>query len=224
MVRTLPFRSTSRPDPARVLAIVMAIALHLLALLLLLIPVATYRPDTAPATPRTEPWVQKVQIVPPPRPPETVPVTQPRTPLLLPQTLPRTVPRTPAPVIDAIVTEHALPASDTGATDDTTTAIDTGPAIAAPLAVASLAYVRAPAPPYPRDALRAGAQGTVLLKVLVGTDGSPLEVAVERSSGNRSLDREAVRQVRQHWRFQPAMHDGRVVRAYGMVPIVFSLQ
>lgn len=225
MVRTLPFRSTPRPDPARVLAIVTAIALHLLALLLLLIPMASYRPDAAPVPTRTEPWVQRVEILPPPEPPEIVPLVQPRT---LPATQPRhspVIPQTPAPsVIETTIGEYLLPATETGidAGIPAGNGMDTGTAV--PMTVSSLSYVHAPAPLYPRDALRTGAQGTVLLKVLVDTDGLPLEVTLEKSSGHRSLDREAISQVRQHWRFQPALHEGSRVRAYGMVPIVFSLQ
>ena len=86
-----------------------------------------------------------------------------------------------------------------------------------------LEYAQAPAPAYPRDALRDGVEGTVLLKVLVDVDGRPLDVQVERSSGNRSLDRAARDQVLQRWRFRPAMQDGRAVQAIGLVPVDFRL-
>jgi protein TonB len=86
-----------------------------------------------------------------------------------------------------------------------------------------LEYAQAPAPTYPRDALRDGVEGTVLLKVLVDTDGRPLDVQIERSSGNRSLDRAAREQVLQRWRFRPAMEDGRAVQAIGLVPVDFRL-
>src|SRR5690606_12794133 len=89
---------------------------------------------------------------------------------------------------------------------------------------AALRYAAAPPPPYPTRALRAGAEGTVLLEVLVDTDGQPLEVTVARSSGHRELDRAALRHVLEHWRFQPALRDGSPVRAIGRVPIVFSLR
>ena len=62
------------------------------------------------------------------------------------------------------------------------------------------------------------------LRILVDVDGRPLQVQVERSSGHRSLDREAVRHVQQRWRFEPATRDGRPVQAWGLVPIDFSLQ
>ena len=222
MVRALSFRTSDRPDSARVMAMATAILLHVLALLLLLIPMTQYRQDGPVTEPRTVPWVQKVVMLPPPAPPQVVPVVQPMTTPAPQRTLPSKVPQITAPVIDSVPADHALPATDTTATAED--GGDVKPGIGTPLSVSSLAYVRAPAPLYPRDALRTGAQGTVLLKVLVDTDGSPLEVTLEKSSGNRSLDREAIKHVRQHWRFQPAMQDGQRVRAYGLVPIVFSLQ
>ena len=69
-----------------------------------------------------------------------------------------------------------------------------------------------------------GAEGTVLLKILVGTDGTPLEVVVQKGSGNRSLDRAAREHVLAKWRFKPAMSNGQAVQAYGLVPVVFSMQ
>ncbi len=93
----------------------------------------------------------------------------------------------------------------------------------APLQGVQLRYLSAPAPSYPREALLAGAQGTVTLRVLVDVDGSPLEVSVEHSSGNRSLDTAARNQVLRRWKFQPATDGGRPVQAYGLIPVDFKL-
>ena len=70
----------------------------------------------------------------------------------------------------------------------------------------------APAPEYPRSALRAGASGNVVLRIEVRADGRVGEVEVVESSRHRQLDRAAVRAVRR-WRFQPAQQDGRPVAA-----------
>lgn len=86
-----------------------------------------------------------------------------------------------------------------------------------------LSYALAPAPTYPRSELRAGVEGTVLLKILVDTDGTPLAVDIHQSSGNRRLDATARRHVFEHWRFHPAMRDGQAVQAIGIVPIEFRL-
>ena len=87
-----------------------------------------------------------------------------------------------------------------------------------------LAYLSAPAPAYPRMAKQRGITGTVLLQVLVGIDGRPLEVTVAQSSGNRELDEAARAQVLRRWSFQPASKNGQAVQAIGMVPIEFALR
>jgi protein TonB len=86
-----------------------------------------------------------------------------------------------------------------------------------------LEYAKAPPPPYPRADLRAGNEGTVVLEVVVGVDGRPLQVAVAESSGHRGLDAAARRHVLAQWLFRPAMRDGRAVEAIGLVPVAFSL-
>ena len=87
-----------------------------------------------------------------------------------------------------------------------------------------LEYRLAPAPTYPKRALQQRLTGTVLLQVLVGVDGRPLEVIVAQSSGHRDLDEAARAQVLKRWSFQPATRDGQAVQAIGMVPIEFALQ
>src|SRR3546814_5817962 len=86
-----------------------------------------------------------------------------------------------------------------------------------------LQYADAPSPPYPRAALRAGLQGTVMLQVLVDVDGRPLQVDDEHSSGHRVLDNAARRYVLQNWTFPPAMRAGRPAPAVGPVPTAYSL-
>lgn len=72
--------------------------------------------------------------------------------------------------------------------------------------------VSAPAPDYPRAALRAGRAGKVVLRIEVGADGRPRDVSVVESSRHRDLDRAAVRAV-ERWRFEPALRDGVAVPA-----------
>ena len=105
--------------------------------------------------------------------------------------------------------------------EETTVAppIETGP-----IAAAKLDYAFAPPPPYPNDARRRRIEGTVYLQVLVDVDGRPLDVLVQRSSGNRSLDDAARKQVLNRWRFRPATRDGVPVQAVGIVPVKFSMQ
>jgi TonB family protein len=53
---------------------------------------------------------------------------------------------------------------------------------------------------YPRDALAAGQQGTVVVRVTLGRDGSVISTATQRSSGFALLDEEASNMV---WRSHP---------------------
>lgn len=96
---------------------------------------------------------------------------------------------------------------------------------AAPVASADTAPVPIdrPAPAYPRDALRRGESGEVLLRVEVDAAGLPTSVAIVRGSGSRSLDRAAQAVVRT-WRFQPAQRDGLPVTGEFQVPIAFDLR
>ena len=104
----------------------------------------------------------------------------------------------------------AAPTPDTGLPDMGTAAVDSQPV-----------PVHTPAPSYPDRALRRGASGEVLVRVLVGTDGQPQRVEIARSSSHRALDRAALDAVRS-WRFQPAMRNGQPVAQTVQVPFDFS--
>ena len=84
-------------------------------------------------------------------------------------------------------------------------------------------YLRNPAPRYPVAARRAGEQGTVTLKVLVGMDGMPQRVEVEKTSGSPRLDSAALDAVRR-WRFVPARRGSTPIESWVLVPVVFRLE
>ena len=215
-------RAVSGPglDPGRIIASAGALAIHVVVLLLLLVPAklpplaldVVRLPDV-----RWIPRDQQTPVIPVPvevEPPRAVPD-------------PRPIAATPTPPIEAsqpvvapqpmdIPVAPALPLATTPAA---------GPASPPDtMTGATLRYAAASPPPYPVRALRAGAEGTVLLEVLVDTDGRPLEVTIARSSSHRELDRAALRHVLAHWRFQPALRDGHPVQAVGLVPIGFALR
>nr|KAJ9619443.1 Periplasmic protein TonB [Knufia peltigerae] len=204
-------------DPARVAAWSAAIALHLLAFLMLLIP-ATYQAVTAlPRDQTTIRFIPKEEPKPPetaplPPKPEKVEVVQKQQAVPVPPTLP--APTATVEEAQGII----LPAAEP-------TAVQAAPTIApsTPLAGAQLQYRSNPPPSYPIQALRNHEQGTVLLRVEVDPSGQPVNVSIERSSGSRSLDQAARQQVLRHWRFVPAERDGVAVPAIGMVPVQFSL-
>lgn len=212
--------SFPRLDVARIAAGTGAIALNVAVLLLLLIPAGM--PALAPPTDRGMIVVPIIDRIVPPTPPVEVPITRPVTPV---------APATPTPVqrdivqpvIDQVVVDQGtLPADDVVAPPANTVSNDIAPP-SGPVTGMRLEYAKAPSPPYPRDALMAGLQGTVLLQVLVDVDGRPLQVDVAQSSGHRVLDNAARSYVLRHWTFRPATKNGRPVQAVGLVPIAYRL-
>lgn len=219
MVRTQFQPFAFRFDPSRIFALSTAIALHLLALMLLLIPLSRRAlPPVAEApAPR---WVLPITV---PTPPVPVSIDQHPTPtppsVPVHPNVPITPVADPAPVFDTA--GFALPA-DPAPADGLVHSSSTD---AGPVAVGtSLQYLRAPAPAYPRVALLDHLQGTVLLQVRVDVEGRPVAVDIARSSGHRVLDQAARQQVLQRWRFRPALQDGRAVEAIGLVPVAFRLE
>ena len=79
-----------------------------------------------------------------------------------------------------------------------------------------------PQPVYPVQALRAGEEGTVRVLAQVNVDGQVTDARVIRHSGSSILDRAAPNEVR-HWKFEPALHDGRPVVASIEVPVSYRL-
>jgi TonB family protein len=78
-----------------------------------------------------------------------------------------------------------------------------------------------PEPEYSDEARQAKYQGTVMLWVVVGTDGRPREIRVQRSLG-MGLDEKAVAAVRR-WKFKPSMKDGVPVAVQVNIEVVFQL-
>ena len=221
MVRTLPLDTETRPELSRILAIAAVILVHVLAFLLLLVPLAN-SPLQSDA-PKPDRWKVPIEIPATPTPPVVVPVV-PQQPAVTPaDSRPATQhPRTTSN--PAIVDQGTLPgASDTVIPSDFTG--DIGPVDTTPMQMGSqLETIAASAPRYPRDEARAGVQGRVMLRILVGIDGRPVEVTIDKSSGNRVLDRTAREHILNTWVFKPAMRDGQPVQAYGLVPIDFTMQ
>jgi protein TonB len=78
-------------------------------------------------------------------------------------------------------------------------------------------------PRWPRAAWLAGAEGRVVLRVVVEADGTASEVEVSTSSGRDDFDAAALAAVRR-WRFSPARRYGNPVDYAVLVPIRFSLR
>lgn len=77
-------------------------------------------------------------------------------------------------------------------------------------------------PRYPPEEMRRGVQGTTILIVSIDANGAVLDVEVEKSSGNRNLDREAQKAAKR-WRFNPEVKNGQKVASRVRVPVEFKM-
>lgn len=77
-------------------------------------------------------------------------------------------------------------------------------------------------PRYPSEEARAGISGTTVLVVHVQATGVVSEVFVEKSSGNRNLDKAAIDAART-WRFNPGSELGKAVPGRVRVPVIFDM-
>ncbi len=164
----------------------------------------------------------EVQIVTPPKPP------------------PKIEPPKPPPPPRARVTNQVVPQIQTAVPD--VPAVDSAPA-EAPVAVAPPAPPQAPPPPepetvtapfgragylnnpppdYPAAAARQGWEGTVLLRVRVLSTGKVDSVEVQKSSGHKVLDEQAIATVR-GWLFAPSKRGATAIDGWATVPIEFKL-
>jgi protein TonB len=78
-------------------------------------------------------------------------------------------------------------------------------------------------PLYPPLSRRLGETGKVSLTLTIGEDGSVVDAKVEHSSGSQRLDEAAEEWVKAHWRYQPAIRDGRLVQAMTTADVIFKL-
>lgn|GEM_PF-4445291 len=75
---------------------------------------------------------------------------------------------------------------------------------------------------YPAQARAAGIQGSCTIEVVVSSSGRVSSVKIVRSSGNRSLDAEALRCARSA-SFHPAMKNGKTLSAKARLPFRFRV-
>jgi protein TonB len=76
-------------------------------------------------------------------------------------------------------------------------------------------------PEYPEELRRRGIEGTVMVQVLVATDGLVEDVRIVKSIPD--LDPYAVAAARE-WKFKPALAGGKPVATWVGVPIKFPPQ
>ena len=96
---------------------------------------------------------------------------------------------------------------------------------AGPISVSDLEarMIEGKPPRYPVESRRKREQGTVQLRLLIGTDGSVEQVSIAQSSGFDRLDQAALLAAR-GWRWQPMIRDGAAVAVRGIMSIPFVLK
>ena len=141
---------------------------------------------------------------------------------------PKAEPPPPVYTPPPVNVQYTLPSPDvTIETEVITTAISTtaissgdAPSLVPPM-VESVEYVRAAPPVYPKESQRRREHGTVVLRVLVDTDGRPAQIRVERSSGFERLD-SAAREAVAKFLFRPYEVNGIAQPAQVLIPIGFD--
>ena len=189
------------------------------------VPVQMLSELITPAEPQVQP---PPAPQPKPQPPVQQPVARhkPTPPAPAPRPVaPRQPPSPNAPVAVAEPQPPAPPAPPAPAV-----AAAPAPAAEAPAAPAKVElpstnaeYLQNPAPNYPPASRRAGEQGKVIVRVLIGTDGTAKEAELRQSSGFDRLDRAALETVRK-WRYVPGKRNGVPETMWFNVPINFVLE
>lgn len=163
-------------------------------------------------------------VPPPPLPPKPAPPKQPSVKAPAP-------PQTVAPQPLAIADPTPSPDAPVGVT----TPQPVAPPVAAPVAVAPPAparvdlpssdadYLQNPKPPYPALSKRLGEQGKVVVRVLIGVDGTAQKAEIKQSSGFERLDQAALSTVLR-WRYVPGKRAGVPEAMWFNVPINFVLE
>lgn len=160
-------------------------------------------------------------------PPPPAPPPSPREAMPVETIVPRSPVVAPAPLVPTIMPPPQMSTSPAPVPE-----VPAAPAAApspAPVAPAienagdlSSKMIEARPPRYPLDSRRKHEEGTVVLSVLLGTDGRVTEISISRSSGSERLDRAALDAVRR-WRWSPTRRGGVPVMVRGLVEIPFQL-
>lgn len=166
--------------------------------------------------PATE--AQKPQTPAPPRKPEPA---QPKAQVQPPTPQPVTA-MAPSPAVAQAAPAAAAPAAIEASTVAAAPAAPPAPA-RIELPSSDAAYLNNPKPSYPPLSRRLGEQGKVVVRVLIGVDGTAQQAEIRSSSGYDRLDQAALATVRS-WRYTPGRRNGVAEAMWFNVPINFVLE
>lgn len=77
---------------------------------------------------------------------------------------------------------------------------------------------------YPKKCREAGVEGWAIITFVVKKNGKAKSFEVARSSGNKLLDKEAMRVIKKMPKWTPGMHEGKNVNVMFALPISFKLR
>ncbi|UCD19458.1 MAG: TonB family protein [candidate division WOR-3 bacterium] len=128
-----------------------------------------------------------------------------------------------SPSVEPEMILEATAQSDTTVGDTITTVALSVPPPPKPSIITRAEPVSRVQPRYPAAALEFQASGTVVVRVLVGTDGRVKEAAILNSFGNPACEQAALDAARR-WEFTPATKDGTPFEQRVSIPFTFSPQ
>lgn len=128
----------------------------------------------------------------------------------------------PSPAAPAGVTTQQPPAPAQAAPVATAPATPPGPP-RLELPSSDATYLNNPKPVYPALSKRLGEQGKVVVRVLIGVDGTAQQAEIRTSSGYERLDQVALATVLK-WRYVPGKRGGMPEAMWFNVPINFVLE
>ena len=188
----------------------------------LIVPATVLSQFIEPPAPKADPA--------PPTPP--VPVVQKKT--AIKSKAPAVQPAQPPQPL-AVADPTPTPAAPTGTPSEpplVAAPAQAAPAAAAPAATAPPAmqlpssnadYLQNPKPVYPALSRRLGEQGRVIVRVLIGIDGTAQKAEIRQSSGFGRLDQAALNTVLK-WRYVPGKRAGVPEEMWFNVPLNFVLE
>ena len=132
-------------------------------------------------------------------------------------------PELETPVVDPPPIEDTIPEIEVPVDEPAPAAITAEQSPTPPAETSDMKVDRRVDPVYPPASRRAGEEGTGIFRVLVDTNGHPLDVQVLKSSGFPRLDEAAVAAIRK-WMFHAAVANGQAVQTWTRVQVQFKLE
>lgn len=143
----------------------------------------------------------------------------------IPVVIERNVPYVPMPDLPIDVPSEATITADVRPIDQIPITPMTGSAVTEVPATGVMQDSRYPLtqPAYPPAAKRDGEQGSGIIEVYVLPNGRVGDVRMATTTGSERLDRAAIQEAKQSWRFKPATRAGEAVAQWYRVKVVFKL-